>query len=156
VAARSTNSTMAAEAQYAIAGTYAHEQNGPRPLVNTDSGSPITASIAAAGGGVRLVGLMTKPAWKPMLCLSLAIMSSAFHQRAGAWAQNWVAIITSTAGLSGGGEDYEVLFEKFGDAGELAWRARLMAGKSALAHLAVEDARNIFSTLSTAPTLRRL
>jgi tetratricopeptide (TPR) repeat protein len=37
-----------------------------------------------------------------------------------------------------------VVFQKFGDAGELPWRARLMAGKSALAHLAVDDALKYF------------
>jgi tetratricopeptide (TPR) repeat protein len=64
------------------------------------------------------------------------------------WAQNWIAdFYFEKEDFPSAEKNYEVLFQKFGHAGDLPWQARLMAGKSALAHLAVDDARQYFSDL---------
>ena len=147
VAARSTNSTMAAEAQYAIAGTYAHEQNWPAAIsqyrqwiTNYSQPSLLPEVEFALGWAYDQAGLETNA----LLVFSNYVVRFPTNALA-AWAQNWVGDYHfDQQDYPAAEKDYEVLFEKFGDAGELAWRARLMAGKSALAHLAVEDARKYF------------
>jgi TolA-binding protein len=147
VAERSPGSPLAAEAQYAVARTYDHERNWPAAIgqysqwITNYSHHPLLPEVEfALGWAYDQAGMETNA----LTVFSNYVVRFPTNDQA-AWAQNWVGDYHfDRQDYPAAEKDYEVVFEKFGNAGELPWRARLMAGKSALAHLAVEDARKYF------------
>ena len=66
------------------------------------------------------------------------------------WAQNWVADYYYNQGNNQLAEaNYQLLYQKYPDAGDLPYQARLMAGRAALARQGVDEARQYFSDLVT-------
>ena len=61
------------------------------------------------------------------------------------WAQNWVAdFYYNQEDFQSAEKNYQMLYQKFRGAGDLAWQARLLAGKAALANQEVDDAAPVF------------
>ena len=147
VAERSPDSPLAAEAQYAIARTYDHERNWPVAIgqysqwITTYSHHPLLPEVEfSLGCAYDQAGMETNA----LILFSNYVVRFPTNAQA-AWAQNWVGDYHfDRQDYPAAEKDYQVVFQKFGDAGELPWRARLMAGKSALAHLAVDDALKYF------------
>ncbi|MGO8696778.1 MAG: tetratricopeptide repeat protein [Limisphaerales bacterium] len=147
VAERSPDSTLAAEAQYAIARTYDHERNWPVAIgqysqwITNYSRHPLLPEVEFSLGWAYDQAGMESNA---LTVFSNYVVRFPTNAQA-AWAQNWVGDYHfDRQDYPAAEKDYQAVFQKFGEAGELPWRARLMAGKSALAHLAVEDARKYF------------
>jgi TolA-binding protein len=147
---RSPGSPEAAEVQYAIARTYDHERNWPAAIseysrwVTNYVHHPLLPEVEfALGLAYDQAGMETNA----LLVFSNFVGRFSTNALA-AWAQNWMAdFFYDEQDFPAAEQNYEVVFQKFAGAGNLAWQARLMAGKAALAHLAVDDARQYFLDL---------
>jgi tetratricopeptide (TPR) repeat protein len=147
---RSPDSPLAAEAQYAIAQTYDHERDWPDAISQYNqwatnySRHPLLPEVEfSLGLAYDQAGMETNA----LVVFSNFVVRFSTNALA-AWAQNWVADYHyDRQDFPTAEKDYQVVFQKFAAAGNLAWHARLMAGKAALAHLAVDDARQYFLEL---------
>lgn len=152
VADRSPDSVLAAEAQYAIARTYDHERDWPAAIsrytqwVTHYSHHPLLPQVEfSLGLAYDQAGMETNA----LIVFSNLVVRFPTNTLA-AWAQNAIGDYHyDQQDFPTAEKDYQVVFQKFGGAGELPWHARLMAGKAALAHLAVDDARQYFLDLVT-------
>jgi tetratricopeptide (TPR) repeat protein len=149
---RSPNSPLLPEVQYAIARTYDHQQNWPAAIsgytqwVTNYLHDPLLPEVEfSLALAYDQAGMETNALMK---FTNFVARFSTNSTNLAAWAQNWVAdFYYDQEDFPSAEKNYEVLFQKFGGVGDLAWQARLMAGKAALAHQAVEDARQYFSDL---------
>jgi tetratricopeptide (TPR) repeat protein len=147
---RSPGSPLAAEAQYAIARTYDHERDWPAAISQYSQWAtnyihhPLLPEVEfSLGLAYDQAGMETNA-----LNVFSNFVGRFSTNSLAALAQNWVADFHyDREDFPEAEKDYQVVFQKFGGSGNLAWHARLMAGKAALAHLAVDDARQYFFDL---------
>ena len=147
---RAPTSPLAPEVKFAIARTYDHERNWPAAIsgytqwVSNYQGHPLWPEVEFSLGLAYDKAGMESNA----LMLFTNFIAQFSTNTLAAWAQNWVAdYYYNLPDYPSAESNYELLFEKFGGVEQLSWPARLMAGKAALAHLAVEDARKYFLEL---------
>jgi tetratricopeptide (TPR) repeat protein len=149
---RSPDSSLAPEVQYAIARTYEQEGNWDEALRNYDRWVNEHATNAPL--------LLPQVEYSRALVYgkdgketnALALFTN-FVTRFPAndlapWAQNWVADYYFNLGDNQSAEkNYELLYQTFPDAGDLAYQARLMAGRAAMAGQRAVEAAQYFSDL---------
>ena len=147
---KAPTSPLAPEVKFAIARTYDHERNWPAAIsgytqwVSNYQGHPLWPEVEFSLGLAYDKAGMESNA----LMLFTNFIAQFSTNTLAAWAQNWVAdYYYNLPDYPSAESNYELLFEKFGGVEQLSWPARLMAGKAALAHLAVEDARKYFLEL---------
>jgi len=149
---RSPKTPLLPEVQFAIARTWEQEGNWPEALRQYDrwvgrhaANAPwllprVEYSRALACGKA---GMETNA-----LALFTNFVARFPSNSLAPWAQNWVADYYFNQGdyqLAEG--NYQLLYQKFPNAGELPYQARLMAGRAALAGQRAADARVYFSDL---------
>jgi TolA-binding protein len=147
---RTPNTPLRAEVQYAIARTYDHEQNwtaaisGYTNWLTNYPQSPLLPEVefylalAYDKAGMETTALTN---------FTRFVARYPTNKDLTPRAQNWVAdYYYDQKDFLSAEKNYEVLFQKFGDT-ELAWQARLMAGRAALAHQAPDDAWQYFFDL---------
>jgi tetratricopeptide (TPR) repeat protein len=152
--ARSPNTPLLADVQYAIARTYDLEGNWPEALreydhwvsqhtTNAPSLLPRVEYSRALVYGKA--GMETNA-----LALFTNFVATFPSNSLAPWAQNWVADFYFNQHDNQKAEgNYELLYQNFPNAGDLPYQARLMAGRAALARQGTADARQYFSDLIT-------
>jgi len=150
--ARSPQTPLLPDVQYAIARTYEQEGNWPEALreydrwvsrhaTNAPSLLPrVEYSRALAYGKA---GMETNA-----LALFTNFVARFPSNSLAPWAQNWVADYYFNQGDNQSAEkNYQLLYQTFPNAGDFPYQARLMAGRAALAGQRAADARAYFSDL---------
>ena len=144
---RSPNSPLAAEAEYDIARTYDHEGDWNAAIrtydawVTNHAGDPLLPEVefyralanAKAGKGTNALMEFTN------------FVARFPSNSLAPWAQNWVADYYYNQQAYPLAElGYQELFQKFPQAGDLAFQARFWAGRAALANQEIDDARKYY------------
>jgi tetratricopeptide (TPR) repeat protein len=144
---RSPNSPLAAKVEYDIARTYDHEGDWNAAIRHYDGwvtnhpGNPLLPEVefyrALANGKA---GMGTNA------LMEFTNFVARFPSNSLApWAQNWVADYYYNQQAYPLAEiSYQELFQKFPQAGDLAFQARFWAGRAALANQEIDDARKYY------------
>jgi tetratricopeptide (TPR) repeat protein len=156
---RSPQTPLRPEVQYAIARTYEQEGNWPEALRQYESwvnrhatNAPLLLprveySLALVYGKA---GMETNA-----LALFTNFVARFPSNSLAPWARNWVADYYFNLGDNQSAEaNYELLYQKFPNAGDLPYQALLMAGRAALARQGTIDARGHFADLVANPDAR--
>jgi TolA-binding protein len=148
---RSPNTPMLAEAQFAIARTYEQEGDWTNALRKYEvwlelhtTNSPLRSQVEYA----RALDYDKAGMESNALALFTNYVARYPATNLAAWAQNWIADYYYNHGdIQSAEENYQLLYQKFPNAGDLAYQARLMAGRCALARNDTDEARQYFSDL---------
>jgi TolA-binding protein len=149
---RSPHSPLLPEVEYAIARTYEQEGNWREALRDYDG----WVSRHAASAPLLLprveysralvygkAGMETNA-----LALFTNFVARFPSNSLAPWAENWVAdYYFNQGGYQLAEENYQLLYQKFPNAGDLPYQARLMAGRAALAGQRAVEAAQYFSDL---------
>lgn len=151
---RSPQTPLLPEVEYAIARTYEQEGNWLEAIRSLDHW--VTRHATNAPRLLPLVeysraldfGKAGQETNALVLFTNFVARYSSTSNILAAWAQNWVADYYFNLGDNESAEkNYQLLFQKFPNAGDLPYQARLMAGRAALARQGIDDARQYFLDL---------
>jgi len=149
---RSPNTPMLAEAQFAIARTYEQEGDWTNALRKYDAWLDAHATNAPLLRPqveyARALDYSKAGMESNALSLFTNFVAHYPGNNLAAWAQNAVADYYYNRGdIQSAEENYQLLYQKFPNAGDLSYQARLMAGRCALARHDTDEARQYFSDL---------
>jgi TolA-binding protein len=150
---RSPQTPLLPEVQYAIARTYEQEGNWTEALREYNGwlnrhGTNAPLSLRAQVEYARALVYGKAGMETNALTLFTNFVTSYPSNNLAPWAQNWVADYYFNQGDNQSAEqNYELLYQRFPNAGDLSYQARLMAGRAALARQNAAEAGLYFSDL---------